>query len=396
MSNQVFFYSALAVVASFGVALFFWGGASLPLDLFFLAAILGGAAAGAAIFKQLQDVHADQHSQLTTTSQQLALSQQSAQLLQNYTELLSAVLPSWNKQTNLAKAQIETGITDLSLRFGDINDRLQQAITTSTQTASGLNGQEGLSHIIQDADKSLNEIMLSLRSTIQSRAEMLSEISKLAQITEELRAMGSEVADIASQTNLLALNAAIEAARAGEQGRGFAVVADEVRTLSTRSGETGARITQRIEQVNQALENTLHTATQFAEQETAILGDVETTIGEVLNNFESAGTQIVTSSKLLETESSQVRRDVEDVLVALQFQDRVNQILSHVVDDVDKLAAAVTEHKAAMATQQAVPHLNVKQWLDDVQKSYTSLEQVAVHKGENAQEQPADSSITFF
>lgn len=396
MPNSVPFYVSFAISALSGCCLFFWGGGSSLADTLLLLGVLGGAGAAAFSYFQLHQAAGGQQQELAARDQQIATSQQLNKLLQSYTDLLHAVLPSWNKQTNLAKNQIETGITDLSMRFSDINDRLQEAINTSARAASGLNGQEGLSHIIERAEKSLNDIMLSLRSTIQSRGDMLNEISKLAQFTEELRVMGSEVADIASQTNLLALNAAIEAARAGEQGRGFAVVADEVRTLSTRSGETGARITRRIEQVNQALENTLGSATQFAEKETSILTDVENTIGEVLTNFESAGTQIVTSSRVLETESNQVRRDVEDVLVALQFQDRVNQILSHVVDDVDKLAATVAGHQAAINARQPVQPLDVRKWLSDVESSYTTLEQVAVHKGEHTQDRPADSSITFF
>jgi len=396
MPSNLVFYTALAVTVIASACLYIWGGNTSLLTICLLMVVIGSATTLSVVFYQLSQQQIENSQKLANLKEQHTIAQKHNQVLKNYTDLLTAILPSWNRQTNLAKSQIETGIFDLSTRFSDISDRLQKAIDTSTQTANGLNGQQGLSHIIQTAEQSLNDIMSSLHSTIHSRSEMLSEIGKLAQITEELRAMGAEVADIASQTNLLALNAAIEAARAGEQGRGFAVVADEVRTLSTRSGETGARITQRIAQVNQALEITLQTATQFAEQETAILNDVKITIEDVLTNFSSAGTHIVESSKLLEDESSKVRHDVEDVLVALQFQDRVNQILSHVVDDVDKLASIVAEHQTALSTQQDITLLNVNQWLSEVENSYTSIEQVAVHKGENTQQSPAESSITFF
>lgn len=317
-------------------------------------------------------------------------------LLENYLQLLSDLVPLWNRQTGLARSQTEQGMTDLSQRFSDIHERLQVAIETSQQTASGMSGQEGLSQIIDSADHELNKIIDNLRSTIQSRDLMLGEISKLSQITEELRTMGTEVAGIASQTNLLALNAAIEAARAGEQGRGFAVVADEVRTLSNRSGETGSRITQRIEQVNQALESTLSTATQFAEKESQILQQAEVTISEVLTRFHGAGTQIVNSSQVLEQESAQVRANVEDVLVALQFQDRVSQILDHVMLDMDKLTQTSQQHREALQRGDTVPLLDVSGWLQSIQSTYTTLEQVEVHKGGNAKKGPADSSITFF
>src|SRR3990167_2618315 len=313
-----------------------------------------------------------------------------ARLTGNYQHLMQSVLPLWGRQTGLAQTQIEQGIGDLAGRFGEIHDRLQVAITTSQQTASGMSGRQGLSAVISHADQELNQIVLSLRSAIHSRDELLGEISKLSQITDELRAMGAEVAGIASQTNLLALNAAIEAARAGEQGRGFAVVADEVRTLSTRSGATGSRITQRIVQVNDTLQATLERTTQFAQQEARILQQAETTIQSVLSEFRESGNQIVESAQVLEQESSQVRSNVADVLVALQFQDRVSQILAHVITDMQKLTDTLGEHHAQLKEGKTVPELDVARWLADIERTYTTLEQVAVHRGGRQQQNPAD------
>lgn len=339
---------------------------------------------------------------LSSHAEQLRVLQEKAQgqdsekpLLTNNLELLQAVLPLWNRQTELARSQTEKGMTDLSQRFSDIHDRLRVASDTSMQAASGMNGTEGLSQIISSADQDLNQIIMSLRSAIKNRDEMLDEIRNLAQVTEELRTMGSEVAGIASQTNLLALNAAIEAARAGEQGRGFAVVADEVRTLSNRSGETGSRMAKRIDQVNHSLESTLARATQFAQVESVTLQNAEATISTVLNQFRESGTRIVESAQVLEQESSQVRSDVEEVLVALQFQDRVSQILVSVMENVDKLADSLREQQHQMQAGNAVTPIDIRAWLREIERTYTTLEQVSVHQG-NQQKSPADSSITFF
>ncbi len=347
---------------------------------------------------------------LSKSLQQLALSEQQssdqaeiqqqltslAELAGNYLQWLKEVVPLWRRQTDLAKGQTEQGMTELSQRFSDIHDRLQVAIQSSQQTASGLSGQQGLSSLITTSETELQQIVVKLKSIVASRDEMLQKLVDLSQITDELRNMSSEVAGIASQTNLLALNAAIEAARAGEQGRGFAVVADEVRSLSNRSGEAGASISERIEQVNQSLEVTLERAQHFASEESNILTEAETTIGSVLSRFHDAGTKIVTTSAILEDESSRVRQDVEEVLVALQFQDRVSQMLEHVIHDMQKLTEEVALQQSALQQGKAVAPVDISFWLNSVSETYTTLEQAAVHTGTDSNQAPADSEITFF
>lgn len=379
----------LLILAFNSTSLTYWHWTGILIAL--VAAVMGLAG-----WKSNSRLLAEREQECQTLRQQEKNLTSPARLTGNYQHLMQSVLPLWGRQTGLAQIQIEQGIGDLANRFGEIHDRLQVAISTSQQTASGMSGREGLSAVIGHADQELNQIVLSLRSAIQSRDELLGEISKLSQITDELRAMGAEVAGIASQTNLLALNAAIEAARAGEQGRGFAVVADEVRTLSTRSGETGSRITQRIVQVNDTLQATLERTTQFAQQEARILQQAETTIQSVLSEFRESGNQIVESAQVLEQESGQVRNNVADVLVALQFQDRVSQILGHVITDMQKLADTLGEHQQQLKDGKSVAELDVPRWLADIERTYTTLEQVAVHRGGRQQQNPADSSVTFF
>src|SRR5690606_6567660 len=97
--------------------------------------------------------------------------------------------------------------------------------------------------------------------------------------------------------------------------------------------------------------------------------------------FRDSGNQIVESAQVLAQESGQVRHNVADVLVSLQFQDRVSQILSHVILDMQKLADTLGEHQQNVQRGMTVEELDVRSWLDSIERTYTTLEQVAVHKG---------------
>jgi methyl-accepting chemotaxis protein len=317
-------------------------------------------------------------------------------LLENYQHLLKDLLPVWQRQTELARQQLETSVTELVGRFSDIHHRLQTAVSSSAETATSMKGDTGLGGVIQFANNELGQITKTLRAAMAQRDELLNEISGLSKITVELSGMSAEVAGIASQTNLLALNAAIEAARAGEYGRGFAVVADEVRTLSTRSGETGARIGKRIEQVNSALQTTLERTTEYAAQDSTRLSKSEDSIAQVLEQFRHSTENILQSAQVLEQESVGVQASVEEVLVNLQFQDRVSQILSHVTNDMEKLAGALVDQETRLRHGETVTPIDTAEWLSSIQKSYTTLEQVDVHRGIQKIEKPGTSEITFF
>lgn len=387
--------ASLALVVLVALLLVFFGAAGW-LKLLALVAIAVAAAVGFYSANQLSA----QASQLTADLEQanamLGTAQHYKPLLENYQQLIKEVLPLWQRQTDLARHQLESSITELVTRFSDIHQRLQAAVASSASTANSMSGEKGLGGVIHFANAELNEITQTLRQAINQRDELLGEISGLSKITVELSGMSADVAGIASQTNLLALNAAIEAARAGEYGRGFAVVADEVRTLSTRSGETGARIGRRIEQVNSVLQTTLERTTEYAAEDNSRLSKSEASITQVLEQFQQSSESIMHSAQTLEHESSAVQASVEEVLVNLQFQDRVSQILSHVTDDMEKLVGAISEQETRIRHGETVAPIDINDWLRAVQKTYTTLEQVDVHRGAGHSKSPNNSEITFF
>ncbi|MGJ4749094.1 methyl-accepting chemotaxis protein, partial [Leptospira sp. SA-E8] len=127
---------------------------------------------------------------------------------------------------------------------------------------------------------------------------MLARIKELEQFTEELDAMASDVARIAQQTNLLALNAAIEAARAGENGRSFSVVAQEVRTLSKLSGDTGKNMAVKVGVISETIRSVCASVEQSLAGETQSTQASETTINAVLDKFREATDSLLEASNV--------------------------------------------------------------------------------------------------
>lgn len=314
------------------------------------------------------------------------LQEQQQDKLGQQQQFLQAVLPVWRDQQQMASQQLETAVNALVSQFHGIHDQLQQSIQSS-RAATG--GHTGLADVVQQSDRDLTAIVSLLREAMSNRDELLNEINALAAITDELKTMGAEVAGIASQTNLLALNAAIEAARAGEQGRGFAVVADEVRTLSSRSGETGARITKRIDDVNEMLKRTLARTAQFTEQDEQRLQHSEVSIQQVLSDFKQVASAILASSEQLESSSLNVQHEISSVLTSLQFQDGVSQILAHVSSDIDKLSQLLNR-------ADGLNQLDQQKWLRDVARNRAEVETGAVRQDHRESQRAAGSEITFF
>ncbi|CRM72828.1 chemotaxis protein [Pseudomonas fluorescens] len=309
-------------------------------------------------------------------------------------EVLLGAMPIWAKQVESSRHQTEEAIVSLANRFTGIAARLQETVQASQQAAGELDGQsaDGALEVLARSDSELSQVINSLKATQTSRDQTLAQVRSLTAYTKELRAMAADVAAIAAQTNLLALNAAIEAARAGEAGRGFAVVADAVRSLSNKSSETGQQMSAKVDIINNAITQLVQAASSSADQDSHSVAESENSIQRVLERFQNITGRLAESADLLKQESYGIRDEMTEVLVSLQFQDRVSQILSHVRDNMQALHDHLLQ--ASQAPGQAVG-VDARQWLARMEATYATDEQRRLHHGV-APAQQNSQDITFF
>lgn len=192
------------------------------------------------------------------------------------------------------------------------------SIANSTSTAANLT--EKTNNIANISKQAVNDAEISVVKLESDITRMSETISDMSTETKAIGVVLQIIGDIAEQTNLLALNAAIEAARAGEQGRGFAVVADEVRALAARTQQSTSQINSMLGKLQQASENAVFQmdSTRLSCQSTA---DNTHKVMESLNTVTSSVSEINDLNTLMATsaeEQSQVTEEVSKNLEVIQ------------------------------------------------------------------------------
>ena len=322
-------------------------------------------------------------------------------------ERLSEAANIWTVHLELAKSQTQVATTDLLQGFTSILDQLDD-ITRDEHAASAAHGTGTGKHsgqvlnqraaLLEHCEARLRGLIKNFHGFVQSREQVMASVRSLAGTGQGLLTLVEEVERLARQTNLLSINAAIEAARAGPSGRGFAVVAAEVRRLSTESGQTGKHIEDQVHDFGQRMNTALGQAASLSEQDASVIARSELTINEVVAQVDATVEQLHQRALDLAARGAVVRGHVQQLMVAFQFQDRVQQILEQVSTSI---VAAVSRLQTGLAQGQ-VP--GAAEWAALLSQGYTTQEQHAgsansasstSHPGHSGAASASDE-ITFF
>lgn len=241
------------------------------------------------------------------------ISDNGVQLTQSASEM--AVL-SHDSQLGMNKQEdkINQVVTAMTEMTATVQEVALHASSASEAAQAAENEAIGGNKIVEDVVREINELSSEVSGSVNTVVKLEQDALSIGGVLDVIRG-------IAEQTNLLALNAAIEAARAGEHGRGFAVVADEVRTLASRTQDSTEEIQRMIEQLQRGSKASAD-AMRHSEEKTNLVVDKVNKAGSALNSIEQSVSRIVEMNIKIATaaeEQSSVSEDINQNILSIHM-----------------------------------------------------------------------------
>ncbi|MEZ8144756.1 chemotaxis protein [Enterovibrio norvegicus] len=232
-------------------------------------------------------------------------------------------------------------------------DNMNSTVETVAESASeALSCTQKTNTQTVESKQKVKESVTSVNSLLQEITDMESDIQNMSENSEKIASVLTVIGDIAEQTNLLALNAAIEAARAGEQGRGFAVVADEVRALASRTQQSTSEINDMLQNLNagtdnavKSIENTKRSCLQSVEQTNLVDANLDV-MAESVNEINQLNSNITEITNKQNQASHDISKSIHSIS---EMVEQLNVSGEATLSNVQRLSASNQQLSAAIA-----------------------------------------------
>lgn len=321
-----------------------WSAGAGPLSLMTLGAVALGWGILGRIREQQAQARIDAMLQQLTGGLQ-EMTRETEALFAKMAEDSGGQLGSLSQEAAQVRDLLDGAIGQLLTSFHglDSHARSQQqlvlALTGQAQEAAGNDtGEVNFELFLRGVEKVLAEFVAATASNGEVARVLVQKMGQMSGSFQEVSQLLREVKNIARQTNLLAINAAVEAARAGTAGKGFAVVAGEVRQLSLHSNKFSDQIDVAVGNISKSIGEVEAAIRQMADSESALVAQSQEKVSKLFASSQAFNDRVESSVREMSDLAGQVTREVAVAVTSLQFHDMVSQVVGHSEKRIELLA----------------------------------------------------------
>ena len=269
---------------------------------------------------------------------------------------ISDALRTSSQTLNTASVAVISGAKEAETRALTVAAASDEMVSTTADIAKNCHNAQSTSEVARvETNNGVDKVratVIRIKEQAETSREDASKVIRLAEQSQKIGSIVGTIEDIAAQTNLLALNAAIEAARAGEAGRGFAVVADEVRALASRTAASTKEIIAMVAGVKADSEQATSSMNESVEQMNSVAeeaSDLENTLSNIRDAVNNANDQIIQISTAAEEQinatseisnnmqgiSEMAQQSVDVASNAANVADYCTNLINGLLDELD-------------------------------------------------------------